>query len=252
MHSGTKYFGGHSDLLMGVVAVKDPKAAAGLWHDRTYIGSAPGNLESYLMLRSLRTLTVRVKRQSESAETLANWLWTLCHCNATVDASTLTPEDAAIRSAGIVGWVSHSSLQPRSADQQDPGTGKPAEAIDFDPRAQMPGGHTPTFAFRLDGPQNKGGNRAAWLPHFTSFWLPATSLGGVESLIEHRIAAEPSEDPGTIRLSVGLEEVDDLKNDMRRALQKVLSVEKEQNGLVWQREGEWQKRQKEGSGGTEI
>lgn len=252
MHSGTKYFGGHSDLLMGVVAVKDAKAAAGLWHDRTYIGSAPGNLESYLMLRSLRTLTVRVKRQSESAEALANWLWALCHRNATVDASKLTPEDASIRSSGIVGWVSHSSLQPRSADQQDPVTGKPAEAVGFDPRPQMPGGHTPTFAIRLDGPQNKGGNRAAWLPHLTSFWLPATSLGGVESLIEHRIAAEPSEDPGTIRLSVGLEEVEDLKNDLRRALQRVLALEKEQNGLVWQREGEWQKRQHNGTGGTEI
>lgn len=241
MHSATKYLGGHSDLLMGVVAVKDPRVAAQLWHDRTYVGSAPGNMESYLLLRSLRSLEVRVTRQSETAVKLAQWLWTLSPQNKDVDISSLSSADAHLRSSGIVGWVSHSSLQPRSASQQDPNTAKPPEGIDFDPSvSQMPGGHSPTFAIRLDGPHYQGGPRAAWLPHSCQFWIPATSLGGVESLIEHRISAEPSEDPGTVRLSCGLENWEDLRDDLRLALKSVLDREAKVGELPWQGAKRWE------------
>ncbi|CAO1614602.1 unnamed protein product [Parajaminaea phylloscopi] len=234
MHSGTKYMGGHSDVLVGVVAVQDKAEAAKLWHDRTYIGSTPGNLESYLLLRSLRTLTVRVRQQSETASKLASWLWTLSPRNQAAAKHELSNEDdAKIRSAGIVGWVSHGSLQPRGPEEQDAGSHKKPEGVNFDPRSQMPGGFAPTFAIRLDGPRHKGGERAAWLGHQTRYWIPATSLGGVESLIEHRIAAEPTEDPGTVRLSVGLEDFEDLQADLRFALLKVLSLEKE-GKLKWE------------------
>lgn len=233
MHSATKYFGGHSDLLMGVVAARSADDAGKLWHDRTYVGSTPGNLESYLVLRSLRTLDVRVKKQSQTATELAQWLWSLSPNNKVAsDAALENPLDKELLKLGIVGWVSHSSLQPRSASEQDPGTGKAPEGVDFDPAKQMPGGFSPTFAIRVAGGIHNGGARAAWLPHQTRYWIPATSLGGVESLIEHRIDAEPTEDPGTIRLSVGLEDVEDLKQDLRVAFKKVLAVE-EQGKLVW-------------------
>jgi cystathionine gamma-synthase len=227
MHSATKYLGGHSDVLMGVLAVRDKKASAALWHDRTYTGSAPGNLESFLLLRSLRTLPVRVARQTETATKLAAWLWTLAPANKSVDESSLHAEDKDLRAAGIIGWVSHGSLQPRGPDEQDAGSKKLPEGVGFDPRAQMPGGFAPTFAIRLSGGRHDGGERGAWLGHQTRFWVPATSLGGVESLIEHRIAAEPSEDPGTVRLSVGLEDFSDLQADLRSALRRTLQLEAE-------------------------
>lgn len=100
----------------------------------------------------------------------------------------------------------------------------------------MPGGFSPTFAIRVSGGQYHGGARAAWLPHQTQYWIPATSLGGVESLIEQRIAAEKSEDPGTVRLSVGLEAFEDLRDDLRRALLKVVELDggtKEGGRLGW-------------------
>lgn len=234
MHSGTKYLGGHSDLLMGVVAVKDKQEAGHLWHDRTYMGSTPGNFECWLLLRSLRTLDVRVAKQSQTAQKLASWLWTLVPANPE-QPKLENSDDEAIRSSGVIGWVTHGSLQPRSADVQDKGSNKAPEGIDFDPRPQMPGGFSPTFAIRLHGKDDQqSGERGAWLPHQTQYWIPATSLGGVESLIEHRIAAEPTEDPGTVRLSVGLEDFDDLQADLRRALLKTLELEK-QGKLSWRR-----------------
>lgn len=229
MHAGTKYMGGHSDILMGVLAVQDKAEAGQLWRDRTYMGSTPGNLESYLLLRSLRTLPVRVQRQSQTATQLAAWLWTLSTRNPASKGGQVkldSADDETIREAGIIGWVSHGSLQPRGLDLQDNGSHKKPEGVAFDPREQMPGGFSPTFSIRLDGGNHKGGERAAWLGHQTRYWVPATSLGGVESLIEHRIMAEPTEDPGTVRLSVGLENFEDLQADLRFALLKVLSLEK--------------------------
>lgn len=231
MHSGTKYMGGHSDVLMGVVAVKDKTEAGKLWHDRTYVGSTPGNLESFLLLRSLRTLPVRVEKQSKTAERLSQWLWTLCPHNHEKPATSHS-DDETIVASGIIGWVSHGSLQPRGLETQDKGSHKTPEGVGFDPRSQMPGGFAPTFSIRLEGGRHKGGERAAWLGHQTRYWIPATSLGGVESLIEHRINAEPTEDPGTIRLSVGLEDFEDLQADLRFALLKVLALEKE-GKLEW-------------------
>ena len=91
MHSGTKYFGGHSDLLCGVLVVKTMEKwkevwrhsaryvfvtdrPRQLWGIRTFLGNMMGSLESWLLLRSLRTLHLRVPRQSENAYGLAQWL----------------------------------------------------------------------------------------------------------------------------------------------------------------------------------
>lgn len=74
MHSSTKFFGGHSDLLGGVLMTKDPKMHSDLLNDRQFLGSTMGNMEAWLLLRSLRTLKLRVMEQSRSAEKIVSWL----------------------------------------------------------------------------------------------------------------------------------------------------------------------------------
>lgn len=71
MHSVTKYFGGHSDLLAGVLVTKDPAVKIQLARDRVVLGTNIANLESYLLLRSLRTYELRIEKQSDSATKLA-------------------------------------------------------------------------------------------------------------------------------------------------------------------------------------
>ncbi|TEB30148.1 PLP-dependent transferase [Coprinellus micaceus] len=205
-HSGTKYFGGHSDLLAGVLVVKDIKDWNTLHVDRTYLGSMMGSLEAWLMLRSLKTLHLRVPRQSESATALAQWLYQI----------SVTPAGQQYDGVpgGIVSQVWHSSLQ--KVDERG-----------FDPKTQMEGGFNATFSFLTASiPQ------AEQLPHLLHyfvvwsivFYQPATSLGGVESLIERRLHSDPGADPKLIRLSVGVEEFEDLKNDLRQALQQLAEV----------------------------
>lgn len=222
MHSGTKYFGGHSDLLCGVLAVKDKREWDSLWNDRTFFGANLGSMEAYLLLRSLRTLTVRVQKQSQTATKLAAWLHSL---SSPTPSTAIAEQDARFARAKLIARTYHSSLQPRT-DLDDVVT-KNATPEDptFDPSSQMPGGHAPTFAFRTTSPLY-----ATHIPHLTTYFTPATSLGGVESLLEHRIKSDPTEDARIIRVSVGLEEFDDLQADLRAAFRQVL--EKERNGQL--------------------
>ncbi|EGO21042.1 hypothetical protein SERLADRAFT_452185 [Serpula lacrymans var. lacrymans S7.9] len=74
LHSGTKYFGGHSDLLAGILIVKTEQEWKDLFEDRCFLGNMMGSFESWLLLRSLRTLHLRVPRQSASGTELAQWL----------------------------------------------------------------------------------------------------------------------------------------------------------------------------------
>ncbi|KAJ5717046.1 hypothetical protein N7488_002692 [Penicillium malachiteum] len=78
MHSGTKYIGGHSDMMCGILVVHPMRVDQG-WHKTLYsqrmvMGNVMGNLEGWLGLRSLRTLELRVKRQSDTAKTLVEWI----------------------------------------------------------------------------------------------------------------------------------------------------------------------------------
>lgn len=222
MHSGTKYFGGHSDLLCGILAVKDKKEWNSLWADRTYSGANLGSMEAYLLLRSLRTLTVRVQKQSDTATKLAAWLHTL---STTTPSAQVEDQDMPFAAGKLIARTYHSSLQPRN-DLDDVVTkGATPEDPTFDPAKQMPGGHAPTFAFRTVKPEY-----ATHVPHLTTYFTPATSLGGVESLLEHRVKSDPTEDPRIIRVSVGLEEFEDLKADLRAAFKLVL--ERESNGQL--------------------
>ncbi|KAI6781044.1 putative trans-sulfuration enzyme-like protein [Emericellopsis cladophorae] len=193
MHSGTKYFGGHSDLLCGVVTVtpdeKGQRLLKGLKHDRLMLGSVMGSLEGWLGLRSLRTLELRVKRQSETATKLVAWL-----------ASEL--KDPASLVSTTVEKVQHASVQPEASDENGW------------LRKQMPGGWGPVFALWM-----KDADMARSLPSKLHLFQHATSLGGVESLLEWRAMSDPHVDKRLLRVSIGVEGFEDLKADITRGLE---------------------------------
>ncbi|KAL7750454.1 hypothetical protein RI367_004228 [Sorochytrium milnesiophthora] len=191
MHSSTKYLGGHSDLLAGVLMVRDKQVANALAKDRTNLGSVMGNLETWLLLRSLRTLTVRVTAQSSGACKLVSWLHSLKRARDGADKEL----------AALVHAVHHASLL----------TGEAGAVA----QAQMPGGWSPVFSVELCTEQV-----ARAFPYLLRIMQPATSLGGVESLIEWRRQCDPHVSPLLLRVSVGLEDPDDLINDWRQALQR--------------------------------
>ncbi|KAH7323298.1 cystathionine gamma-synthase [Rhizoctonia solani] len=193
LHSATKYLGGHSDLLCGVLAVKDLEEWRELWHIRTFTGNMMGSLESFLLLRSLRTLELRVTRQAASGEALAQWLHKISQTPAgkTWDG---------VR-GGVIKRVWHATLQEQDQEWV---------------KKQMPGGGPACFTIMLEDP-----NEARLLPYLLELFTPATSLGGVESLIEQRYLSDPKEDKRLLRLSVGLEGVEDLKDDLRQGFNKV-------------------------------
>ncbi len=176
MHSATKFLSGHSDALAGVLVTRDPSAAEALLRQRTVSGAVPGALEAWLALRGLRTLPLRIRRQSQTAAGLAAWL------------------------VGRVPRVWHPSL----ADH--PG----AEIA----RRQMsgPGG---ILAFELGSEEE-----ARALPRRLRLIREATSLGGVESLVDWRRRHDPHAPAGLLRVSVGLEDFDDLAADLEQALRR--------------------------------
>ena len=190
MHSTTKALSGHSDAIGGALCVADAEMAAALRADRTPLGSTPGNLEAWLLIRSLRTLHLRVARQSTTAAALASWL------QRAVDGEAGHPL------AGHVASVRHPSLPT-----------DPSHAV---AAAQMPGGFGGTMAIELT---TEGAARA--LPAALSLFRDATSLGGVESLIEWRRKYDDAISPTLLRLSVGLEEEADLRDDLCRAILQV-------------------------------
>ncbi|KAL5090951.1 hypothetical protein Trisim1_003915 [Trichoderma cf. simile WF8] len=190
LHSGTKYFGGHSDMLCGILAV-NPKHdfLLKLHSDRVYLGSVAGNMESWLGMRSLRTLELRVTRQSATATALVTWL----HDQLQDSSSTVHR---------VVEQVHHASLQ--------------AEATEEDSwlRKQMPNGYGPVFSITLND-----ANLAKRLPSKLRLFQHATSLGGVESLIEWRAMTNTSIDQRLVRLSIGVEALEDLTWDLQQGLE---------------------------------
>ena len=109
MHSGTKYFGGHSDMLCGVLVV-NPKAKlakeweATLRNERLFLGTVMGSMEGWLGVRSLRTLEVRLERQVKNTEKLVPWL----------DNAVNSAEDSIIKR--VVNHVEHTSLQKKDIE----------------------------------------------------------------------------------------------------------------------------------------
>lgn len=178
MHSATKYFGGHSDLLAGILVVKTQKEADALVGDRSFLGSGPGSLESWLLLRSLRTFQLRIKQQSESATAIAEYF------------AEHIDEYPALKA------VHHSSVQKE----------------DF-VKKQLVGGYGPVLVLEM-----KDRDSAKALPSKLKFFNHATSLGGVESLIEWRLMSDATTNPAYLRVSVGIENSTDLINDLKNAL----------------------------------
>jgi cystathionine gamma-synthase len=182
MHSSTKYLGGHSDVLGGIVAVREPGAS--LERLREFQGAGggvPSPFDCWLLLRSLPTLPVRVRQQSANALAVARFL----------------EADARVERVHYPGLESHPS-HALAARQMHDGYGAVVSL-------QVPGGATEALAV------------AARARLFTR----ATSLGGVESLIEHRASMEGplSQTPANlVRLSVGLENAGDLVADLDQAL----------------------------------
>ena len=182
MHSATKYLNGHSDVIAGALATARPSEH---WERiqavRTRHGAILGPFEAWLLLRGLRTLEVRVKTQSESAMQLARRL----------------------------------SNHPQVANVLYPGlSAHPGHAI----AARQMSGFGAMLSIRVIGGEPAAIATAAKV----ELWKRATSLGGVESLIEHRASIEGPDSPcppDLLRLSVGLEDPDDLFADLDRALQ---------------------------------
>jgi cystathionine beta-lyase/cystathionine gamma-synthase len=215
LHSGTKFIGGHSDMLCGVLVVSPARSKEG-WFDkleaeRAHLGNVMGSLEGWLGIRSLRTLEIRVQRQSYNAGKLVSWLNDALHPeleSASIDTPSLSSRNGkTIRS--VLESVQHASLQ---GDDLKAGWLK----------KQMPNGFSPVFSIFL-----KTEGLARKLPSKLSLFHHATSLGGVESLIEWRSMSDSTVDPRLVRLSIGIEAWEDLRDDL---LQGFETLAKESNG----------------------
>lgn len=199
LHSGTKYIGGHSDMLCGILAVNPSRVkdgwVTGLTNERLVLGSVMGSLEGWLGIRSVRSLEVRVQRQSFNAGKLVQWLDEALKGNG---------KDAdAVRK--VVASIEHASLQKDDVEK-----GWLAE--------QMPNGFGPVFAITM-----KEQAFARRLPSKLALFHHATSLGGVESLIEWRAMSDSTVDQKLLRVSIGLEGWEDLRDDLLQGI-KALAV----------------------------
>ena len=192
MHSGTKYIGGHSDLLCGILAVKQKEWLVKLHADRVFLGSVMGGLESWLGVRSVRTLELRVIRQSENARRLVDALDGAL-TGHTVGTGLSQSDVEAVKA--VLKEVHHASLQ----------------TADYKTwlRKQMPNGFGPVFSIVMKSPE-----LAKRLPSKLNFFHHATSLGGVESLIEWRTMTDATIGKDLLRVSVGIEDDRDLLDDL--------------------------------------
>jgi cystathionine beta-lyase/cystathionine gamma-synthase len=183
-------------MLCGVLAVKRDDWAKQLFEDRMALGNVLGNLEGWLGTRSLRTLEVRVQRASENSARLISWL------DGALNASSPAPgsEEAVVQA--VLQKIFHASLQ------DEPWLKK-----------QMPNGFGPVFSVILHEEYF-----ARALPSKLHFFQHATSLGGVESLIEWRALSDARVDRKLLRISVGLENWEDLKNDLLQAFKSLVGA----------------------------
>lgn len=199
MHSGTKYLGGHSDMLCGVLASRNEGWVEKLKKERMYLGSVMGSLEGWLGVRSLRTLEIRVQRQSGNCQHLVSWLYDMLQG---AEGGEVVRE--------VVERIRHASLQTDDMEWL---------------KEQMPDGYGPVFAITM-----RNEDIARKLPSKLELFHHATSLGGVESLIEWRAMSDETVDTRLLRISVGLENWEDLRDDLMRGFRS-LSEEKK-NGIV--------------------
>ncbi len=190
VHSATKYVGGHSDVLAGLVAVRDAAVAERLQFLVKSIGAVCSPFDAFLLLRGLKTLHVRMDRHSANAMKIAEFL-------------AAHPKVAKVNYPGLKDHPQHKLARKQMRD------------------------FSGMLSFEVKG----GAKAGVRVMRAVRTWTLAESLGAVESLISHpwtmthasipekqRVKAGVTE--GLIRLSVGLENVDDLLADLERALAK--------------------------------
>ncbi len=184
VHSTTKYLGGHSDTIGGFVAVADPDLGEQLAFIQNATGAVPGPFDCYLVLRGIKTLAVRMDRHCETAAIIA----------ARLDAH---PAVAQVLYPGLITHPGHAIAE----------------------------GQMRAFGGMVSFIAAGGETAALEIAARTELFTLAESLGAVESLIEHpgrmthaSVVGSPLEvDPALLRLSVGLESVDDLLADLMQA-----------------------------------
>jgi cystathionine gamma-lyase len=191
VHSTTKYINGHSDVVGGAVVVRDAALAEKIGFLQNAMGTCAGPQDCFLVLRGVKTLAVRMEEHNRNALAIARWL------------------EAHEKVAGVLHPGLESHPQHELAKRQMTGYGG-------------------TFSFRL-----RGGQDAVFrLLERVEVLTLAESLGGVESLIEHPVTMthasvapetlrEMGITPDLVRISVGIEDVEDLIGDLEQALKGV-------------------------------
>jgi cystathionine gamma-synthase len=186
MHAGTKYLNGHSDLVAGALVTRED---SDFWRRiktvRAQIGGTLGSFEAWLLLRGMRTLYLRVRAASQSAQRIAE------HFNG-------HPLVEAVLYPGLPGAHGHAVAA-----------------------RQMQGCFGGMMSLRVKASVQGGEAAAIATAANVELWKRATSLGGTESLIEHRASVEGAGTPAPpdlLRLSVGIEDCGDLIADLEQAL----------------------------------
>jgi len=179
MHSATKFIGGHSDLLAGILVTNRADLLEGFSKSRTLAGATPGVLEAFLAVRGLRTMAIRLEKAQDTAGRLARWL----------------------DGHAAVGLVRYPGLESH-----------PTHAI----AAALLDGFGSMISFDVGG----GSEAADKVCQSVKLIRHATSLGSVESTMERRAAVPGQEHlpPSLLRLSVGIESFEDLRDDLEQAL----------------------------------
>ena len=188
MHAATKYLNGHSDVVAGTLTcAQDSETWQRIRRIRAQIGGIAGPFEAWLLTRGMRTLFPRVKTSSASAQRIAEHF-------------SRHPLIESVLYPGLPDFVGHAIAAK-----------------------QMQGGFGGMLSIRV-----KGGEAAAIaVAAHTALWKRATSLGGVESLIEHRASVEGAGTPAApdlLRLSTGIEDAQDLIDDFEQALSAASSA----------------------------
>lgn len=188
LHSTTKYINGHSDVVGGALIVNDPAIAERIFYHQNAMGTCQGPQDCFLVLRGVKTLAIRMDRHNQNALDIARWL-------------EKNPKIEAVLHPGLESHPQH-ELALRQAK-----------------------GFGGTFSFRVKGIEED----AFRLLSNVKLFILAESLGGVESLIEHPWTMTHVSMPedaravsgitdNLVRISVGLEHIDDLIADLEQAL----------------------------------
>jgi len=185
LHSSTKYIGGHSDLLGGLLTSDGCEFFQKVRKVQGMCGAVPSPFDCWLTLRGIRSLGVRMER----------------HCDNALEIAKYLSNHPKIQIVYYPGLVSHPNHDVYASQCKD-------------------GSFGGMLSFLINGTEK----HAIAFASFTTLFKRATSLGGTESLIEHRASVEGphSKTPrNLIRMSVGLESINDLLDDLKNALNKI-------------------------------